>query len=73
MRVKDIELEPIPEPQRLTQWKIKFREAVPESRVHGFEDDAKSIQDLEDNPYPELEARVSVAIFESHRDRCLVS
>ena len=69
-RVKDIEIEPTPEAQKLRQWKTNTIETISDSCPHGFAwigelESATSLEQLESNPYPELESRVSLAIKKS--------
>jgi hypothetical protein len=70
VRVKDIEIEPMPEAQKLRQWKTNMIEVISDSCPHGFSwiselEAATSIEQLEAVPYPELESRVSLAIKKS--------
>ena len=67
VRVKDIEIEPMPEAQKLRQWKTNMIETISDSCPHGFSwiselEAATTLEQLEANPYPELESRVSLAI-----------
>jgi hypothetical protein len=63
-----IEIDTMPDPSRLRQWKIDLIEKIADSCPHGFAwikelDHATSIEDLKGkNPYPALESRVAQAV-----------
>ena len=70
--VGNIELDPMPDPGRLRQWKIDLVERVADACPHGFAwirelDNCTSIEDVKALPlsYPALEAKLATAVKKS--------